>query len=141
MMALLALAGGGCADLRGAGGAAAGAAPADRASPADPLIAFAAQARPGAEATVTDPATGAALRVRLVRAYAAASGRECRELAVLGFAATGGERRRLVCRGEGGRWAEARARGGARRPPPPGGPPRALLRSGLAAAPGGPAVP
>jgi hypothetical protein len=96
--------------------------------PADPVMAFAAQARPGAEATVTDPATGRAVRVRLVRAYAAASGRECREVALLaaGAPAAGDVApRRLICRGEGGAWAEARP----------------LLRSGVAAAPGGSAVP
>lgn len=130
-MVLLALAGGGCAEvgggwLGGAGGGDAGAAQAGMAVPADPVVAFAAQARPGTEGTVTDPATGQAMRVRLVRAYAAASGRECRELALMGFAAAGGgERRRLVCRGEGGAWAEARP----------------LLRSGLVAMPGGSAFP
>ncbi|MBB5689399.1 hypothetical protein GXW77_15700 [Roseomonas alkaliterrae] len=50
------------------------------------------------------PATGQTARVRLVRAYAAASGRECREVLV---GTGGGGTSRLLCRaGEG--WREAR---------------------------------
>lgn len=65
---------------------------------------FAANAAPGAEDTVLLPATGQTARVRLVRTYAAASGRECREVQV---ATGGGARSRLLCRaGEG--WREAR---------------------------------
>lgn len=70
----------------------------------DPVVAFAAGASPGAEDTVLLAETGQSARVRLVRAYAAASGRECRE--VLVGTGTGG-RSRLLCRaGEG--WREAR---------------------------------
>ena len=70
----------------------------------DPVVAFAASASPGAEDTVLLAETGQSARVRLVRAYAAASGRECRE--VLVGTGTGG-RTRLLCRaGEG--WREAR---------------------------------
>jgi len=70
----------------------------------DPVVAFAAAASPGAEDTVVLPETGQSARVRLVRAYAAASGRECREVLVR---AGGGSRSRLLCRaGEG--WREAR---------------------------------
>lgn len=135
LAAVLALVGG-CAEFSGnllggnlfGNGAADTASPQPAAEPTDPLAAFAAQARPGAEATVADPATGRAVRVRLVRAYAAASGRECREVALLGTGvsvAGGGGPRRLICRGEGGVWTEARP----------------LLRSGIAAAPGGTAFP
>ena len=70
----------------------------------DPVVAFAAAATPGAEDTVVLPATGQTARVRLVRAYAAASGRECREVLV---GTGGGGTSRLLCRaGEG--WREAR---------------------------------
>lgn len=70
----------------------------------DPVVAFAAAASPGAEDTVVLAETGQSARVRLVRAYAAASGRECREVLVR---AGGGSRSRLLCRaGEG--WREAR---------------------------------
>lgn len=59
---------------------------------------------PGADDTVVLPATGQTARVRLVRAYAAASGRECREVLV---GTGGGGTSRLLCRaGEG--WREAR---------------------------------
>lgn len=67
----------------------------------DPIALFAASSTPGAEGTVTIPETGQAVRVRLVRAYAAASGRECREVSL------GGSRTRLLCRANGG-WIEAR---------------------------------
>lgn len=131
-LAAVLAAGGGCAELGGgwlglSDGGEAAARPA-AAAPADPVVAFAAQAQPGAEATMADPATGRPVRVRLVRAYAAASGRECREVALLAAgmpAAGGGAPRRLVCRGEGGVWIEARP----------------LLRSGVAAAPGATAFP
>ncbi len=70
----------------------------------DPVVAFAAAAGPGAEDTVVLPATGQTARLRLVRAYAAASGRECREVLV---GTGGGGSSRLLCRaGEG--WREAR---------------------------------
>jgi hypothetical protein len=76
----------------------------------DPVIVFAARAQPGQQDRVTLPG-GQSATVRLVRAYAAASGRECREV-VVGSGL--GERSRLLCNGEGG-WAEARPllRGGA----------------------------
>jgi hypothetical protein len=70
----------------------------------DPVVMFAASATPGAEDTVLLPATGQSARVRLVRAYAAASGRECREVQV---ATGGGARSRLLCRAGDG-WREAR---------------------------------
>jgi hypothetical protein len=71
---------------------------------ADPVVAFTAAASPGAEDTVLLPGTGQTARVRLVRAYAAASGRECREVMV---GTGGGGSSRLLCRaGEG--WREAR---------------------------------
>ncbi len=79
------------------------AAPVAAAAPMDPLVAFAATAQPGAETTLALPGGGPAL-VRVVRAYNAASGRECRELLV---GAGIGERTRLVC-GADGQWAEAR---------------------------------
>ncbi|WP_187830222.1 DVU3141 family protein [Siccirubricoccus phaeus] len=88
------------------GGGADGAAtvlPASYAMPADPLLAFAANAAPGSESAVT-LASGQTARVRLLRRYTAASGRECRELLIgRGY----DERSRLVCQGETG-WVEAR---------------------------------
>lgn len=70
----------------------------------DPVVAFAASAGPGAEETVTLPSTGQTVRLRLVRAYAAASGRECREVQM----GTGsGSASRLLC-GAGTGWREAR---------------------------------
>lgn len=70
----------------------------------DPVVAFAATAGPGAEETVTLPSTGQTVRLRLVRAYAAASGRECREVQM----GTGtGSSTRLLC-GAGTGWREAR---------------------------------
>ena len=68
----------------------------------DPIAIFAASATPGADGTVTIPETGQNIRVRLLRAYAAASGRECREVAVGGAA-----QNRLLCRDDAG-WVEAR---------------------------------
>jgi 17 kDa common-antigen outer membrane protein len=83
--------------------------------PGDPIAAFAATATPGAERQVVLPGTGRSTRVRLLRAYNAASGRECREVLVgTGFE----ERSALVCRQEEG-WATARPllqRGGTRAP-------------------------
>ena len=66
---------------------------------ADPVAAFAASAAPGSE-TVVGAAEdgGGSARLRLLRAYNAASGRECREVLVgTGLA----ERSRLLCRHEG----------------------------------------
>ncbi len=82
----------------------AGAAPATTAAavappPSDPLLAFAASASPGAESVVQGQ------RVRVGRAYAAASGRECRELLV----GSGiGERSAVVCNDPVGGWTHAR---------------------------------
>lgn len=106
-MVCLALAGlAGCAQgeglwlrLRGGGQAPVASAPP---LPADPLLAFAGSAAPGASGTV---ATADGVRqVRLVRSYHAASGRECREVAV---ARPGGaEERRLACAASAGwEWA------------------------------------
>lgn len=86
-------------------GSAGGLAPITGAAPAtapaaggDPVAAFAASAVPGT-------AGGQGARMRLLRAYHAASGRECREVLVgTGFE----ERSSLVCRGEGGAWVQAR---------------------------------
>jgi type IV pilus biogenesis protein CpaD/CtpE len=70
----------------------------------DPVVAFAASAGPGAEETVTLPSTGQTVRLRLVRSYAAASGRECREVQM----GTGtGSAARLLCSAGSG-WREAR---------------------------------
>lgn len=83
--------------------------------PADPVIAFAATARPGAESRVVLP-DGRPASVRLLRSYHAASGRECREV-VVGGGTT--QRTQLVCQAEGGTWAAARPLlrgGGATRP-------------------------
>jgi hypothetical protein len=92
-------AGNGAGPSTGVGAAAGAAVPID-----DPVVGFAATAAPGAEDTVRLAGTGQTARVRLVRAYAAASGRECREVMV---AAGGGTQSRLLCRaGEG--WREAR---------------------------------
>jgi hypothetical protein len=70
----------------------------------DPVVAFAARALPGAEDSVVLPSTGQTARLRLVRAYSAASGRECREVQVR----TGGAAQmRLLCSAGSG-WREAR---------------------------------
>ena len=113
-LGLLALAAGGCANPFATGGEPAR--PIDSAaaplSPADPVVAFAASASPGAETVAVLPETGGSARLRLLRSYAAASGRECREVLIgTGLA----ERTRLVCRDDGG-WTPARPllRGGAR---------------------------
>jgi hypothetical protein len=89
------------------------AAPAVAAAPADPVAAFAATAVPGSETVAALPDTGGNARLRLLRSYNAASGRECREVLI----GTGvSERTRLVCRREDGAWAAARPllSGGAR---------------------------
>ena len=98
-MALLLLAA--CAENGG------GAPPALSDTPApisDPVVAFAAAASPGAEDSVVLPGTGQTARVRMVRSYAAASGRECREVQVR---TGGGAETRLLCRAGTG-WREAR---------------------------------
>ncbi len=68
----------------------------------DPIALFAASSSPGAEGTVVLADTGQAVRVRLMRAYAAASGRECREVAVGPSQAV-----RLICNADGA-WIPAR---------------------------------
>ncbi len=78
--------------------------------PADPVLAFAARSQPGAQDRII-LADGQPATARLVRAYNAASGRECREVAVT----TGmGERARVVCATPEGGWVETRTllRGG-----------------------------
>lgn len=104
VLGLLALAVPGCAsllvDARTDTQTAAAAAPAA----ADPVAAFAASAAPGSETVAVLPETGGRARLRLQRAYTAASGRECREVLI----GTGlEERSRLVCRDETG-WVAAR---------------------------------
>jgi hypothetical protein len=70
----------------------------------DPVAAFAASAAPGSETVSVLPETGGSARLRLLRSYNAASGRECREVLIgTGLA----ERSRLLCRHEGN-WAAAR---------------------------------
>jgi hypothetical protein len=106
---------GGCADLgNGWAGAQNGAGVGPAAPPADPVAAFAAQARQGDEGTVVPAGGGPPMRVRLVDSYFAASGRECRVVAVPG-AGPAGERR--FCNA-GDTWVEARPllRAGAARP-------------------------
>jgi hypothetical protein len=72
--------------------------------PADPLVAFAAQAAPGTERRVV-LVDGSPALVRLTRSYYAASGRECRELLVGSGMA---QRVQLVCSGDDGAWNTAR---------------------------------
>ena len=94
----------GCAQLTGP---AAETAPPPRAAapgPMDAVTTFAATARPGAETTLPLDESGRSARVRLLRAYNAASGRECREVLIGGGME---ERSRLLCQADG-QWAEAR---------------------------------
>ncbi|WP_244408154.1 DVU3141 family protein [Roseomonas fluvialis] len=70
----------------------------------DPVVAFAANASPGAEDSVVLPSTGQTARLRMVRSYTAASGRECREIQVN---TSGTAQMRLLCRAGTG-WREAR---------------------------------
>jgi hypothetical protein len=76
----------------------------------DPLADFAGTAAPGSQGRVV-LASGASAPVRLVRAYNAASGRECRELLVGGLADA---RSQVYCQDAGG-WVASRPllRGGA----------------------------
>lgn len=68
----------------------------------DPVALFAASASPGSAGTVVLPDTGQSVQVRLVRVYAAASGRECRQVALGPAQST-----RVICRvGDG--WVSAR---------------------------------
>ena len=114
VLGLLAVAACGCANPFAADGRAAR--PVDpgvaAASSTDPVVAFAASASPGSETVAALPEAGGSARLRLLRSYTAASGRECREVLIgTGLA----ERTRLVCRDDGG-WTPARPllRGGAR---------------------------
>jgi len=104
----------GCADMQSIGlfNDSASTASAQQVAPADPIAAFAAQARRGDEATVVWG--GQPVRVRLVDSYFAASGRECRVVAAPGGAA--GNERRYCHQGE--IWVEARPllRAGTARP-------------------------
>jgi len=70
----------------------------------DPVVAFAADPSVNGEAQVVLPDTGETVRLRMVRQYAAASGRECREVRVVYRT---GEQNRLFCRAGTG-WIEAR---------------------------------
>lgn len=101
----------GCVGAFGAAGDAPAASAAPPA-PSDPVAAFAAAAAPGSETVAVLPEMGGSARMRLVRAYNAASGRECREV-LIGSGLS--ERTRLVCRDEAG-WVSARPllSGGAR---------------------------
>jgi len=103
----------GCGTMSGTGGtppATGAASAAIPLRPADPLAAFAARAQPGQQEDIAPAPGNPPVTVRLVRSYAAASGRDCRELSV-GFRAA---RPALYCEEPGG-WAAARPllRGGA----------------------------
>jgi hypothetical protein len=71
--------------------------------PPDPISAFAARATPGTQSSVV-LGDGRPAAVRLNRVYAAASGRECREV-VVGTGAA--QNLRLVCQAENGAWVQA----------------------------------
>ncbi|MDO9707388.1 DVU3141 family protein [Paracraurococcus lichenis] len=77
--------------------------PAPAAAPQDALGRFVASAAPGRDGLVTFE-DGRSAPVRVLRAYAAASGRECRE--VLVGSGTGG-RANLLCQTDG-QWVPAR---------------------------------
>ncbi len=83
--------------------------------PADPVAAFVAQAQPGQAAMVPQPGSGQMTPVRLVRAYNAASGRECREVQFGPAATVGGAPGATYCQDPAQGWVAARAllRGGA----------------------------
>lgn len=91
----------GCAEN---GGTAGPAVPVVLAPISDPVVAFAAGAGPGSQETVTLPSTGQTVQLRLVRAYVAASGNECREVQM---GTGGGSSTRLLCSAGTG-WREAR---------------------------------
>ncbi|WP_164867778.1 DVU3141 family protein [Rhodovarius crocodyli] len=79
------------------------------APPTDPLAVFALAATPGTESMVT-LADGTSVRARVQRQYAAASGRNCREV-ILGSGLQ--ERTQLVCAGpEGSHLTPPLLRGG-----------------------------
>ena len=105
VLGLLALATCGCSSLLIDSNTAQPAPAAAPSAAGDPVTAFAASAAPGSETVAVLPETGGSARLRLLRSYAAASGRECREVLI----GTGiGERSRLVCRNENGGWVPAR---------------------------------
>jgi hypothetical protein len=70
----------------------------------DPVAAFAADPPPSGEGQVQLLDTGETARLRVIRQYAAASGRECRELRI---SRRSGDQNRLFCRAGSG-WIEAR---------------------------------
>jgi hypothetical protein len=70
----------------------------------DPVAAFAADPPTYGEAVVELSDSGATARLRIIRQYTAASGRECREVRV---AQRSGDQTRLFCRAGTG-WIEAR---------------------------------
>jgi hypothetical protein len=113
-LAVAAVSASGCAGAFRGGNTAQPAASTALAAPSDPVAAFAAAAAPGSETVAFVPEAGGSARLRLLRAYIAASGRECREVLIGSGLA---ERTRLVCRNEGGGWDRARpllSGGGAR---------------------------
>jgi hypothetical protein len=71
----------------------------------DPLLRLIATMPVTSDQTFREPATGEVLRVRVVRVYAAASGRTCREYRVTNQ--SGQEQIRLAC-ANGDRWVSAR---------------------------------
>jgi hypothetical protein len=74
------------------------------APPTDPVVAFAAQAAPGAQSSIL-LADGRPASVRIARSYVSAGGRECRDVLV----GTGTlQRSQLVCKTEAGGWEAAR---------------------------------
>lgn len=70
----------------------------------DPVAAFAADPPPSGEGQVVLTDTGEAARLRIIRQYSAASGRECREVRV---SRRNNDQTRLFCRAGTG-WIEAR---------------------------------
>ena len=92
----------GCSSLPGAGENSVEAAPPARIL--DPIAAFAAEPPAGGQAQVFLADRNETATLRLVRQYAAASGRECREVRVTQRA---GDNLRLYCRAGAG-WIEAR---------------------------------
>lgn len=70
----------------------------------DPVAAFAADPPTSGDGLVQLADTGETARLRITRQYAAASGRECREVRV---SRRGGDQNRLFCRAGTG-WIEAR---------------------------------
>jgi hypothetical protein len=73
---------------------------------ADPVVAFAAASSRGAETTIVLPETGQAARLRVVESYAAASGRECRVVAIVGGG--GPDRTRTICGDPVYGWSDVR---------------------------------